>query len=419
MNAKPPKPKLNRQILDEASDWFVDFRVGDVDQHARERFDEWLRRSPEHIRAYMEIANTYVVLPALNPTRKVDVQDLIAYARSEGNVVPFEKTARPNQPLSRAAELDGESRVERGAPSAHRSPRRRGPRVFALAASIAIACVTASLLAWLAVQWHSTYATDIGERRSITLEDGSTIDLNARSKVRVRFSNGERDVELLEGQALFGVAKDKARPFIVRSGIAVVRAVGTQFDVYRKRSGTTVTVVEGRVAVFGPLYPVESGRGEDSVVPNSLTLNPSPTTGEGSAPRVREGHTSPGRASHLLPSPSDGEGPRSAGEVFVSAGEQVTVTERPIPAPKQANVAAATAWTQHQLVLDGSPLSDVVDGFNRYNTRQIVIEDRALDDFHVSGVYSSTDPASLIRFLRQQPGIDVIETDEGVRITRK
>ena len=89
MNAKQPKPKLNRQILDEASDWFVAFRVGDFDLNACEQFDGWLRQSPEHIRAYMEIANTYVVLHALNSTRKVDVQELIAYARSEGNVVPF------------------------------------------------------------------------------------------------------------------------------------------------------------------------------------------------------------------------------------------------------------------------------------------------------------------------------------------
>ena len=56
MKTRAPQPKLSRQILDEASAWFVDFRVGDVDQHARERFDQWLRRSPEHIRAYMEIA---------------------------------------------------------------------------------------------------------------------------------------------------------------------------------------------------------------------------------------------------------------------------------------------------------------------------------------------------------------------------
>lgn len=403
MKSKQPRLKLNRQILDEASEWFVDFRVGDVDSSARERFDLWLRQSPEHIRAYMEIANTYVVLPALNPTSKLDIQELIAYARSEGNVVPFDHTMRPNQPLSQAADLDGESRVERGALNAQPSPRRRGSRIFALAASIAMVCVMASLLPWLAGQWHSTYATDIGERRSITLEDGSTIDLNARSKVRVRFSKSERDVELIEGQALFAVAHDVSRPFIVSAGNTAVRAVGTQFDVYRKGSGTTVTVVEGRVAVFGLSYSSAKSSSLAGAGDGQGPRIPSPPKGESALPHQH---------SVLSASPSPGE-------VFVSAGEQVTVTERPIPEPKQANVAAATAWTQHQLVFDASPLSDVVDGFNRYNTRQIVIEDRALDDFHVSGVYSSTDPASLIRFLRQQPGIDVIETDEGVRITRK
>ena len=420
MKSKQPRLKLNRQILDEASEWFVDFRVGDVDSSARERFDLWLRQSPEHIRAYMEIANTYVVLPALNPARKVDVQELIAYARSEGNVVPFEHTTRPNQPLSRAADLDGESGVERGA--SHPSPRRRGPKVFALAASIVITCVTASLLAWLAVQWHSTYATDIGERRSITLEDGSTIDLNARSKVRIKFSKGERDVELLQGQALFGVTHDVARPFVVRSGTAVVRAVGTQFDVYRKRSGTTVTVVEGRVAVYSndphppaaPSAPAAAGEGQGVRIPP-------PSNAESVLPPQHSVLSTQSSALPSSPSPQHSVPSTfpSPGEVFVSAGEQVTVTERPIPEPKQVIVTAATACTQHQLVFDRSPLIDVVDGFNRYNPRQIVIEDRALDDFHVSGVYSSTDPASLIRFLRQQPGIDVIETDEGVRITRK
>jgi len=414
---KSPKPKLNRQVLDEASDWFVDFRVGDVDSTARERFDLWLRQSPEHIRAYMEIANTYVALPALNPTRKVDVQELIAYARSEGNVVPFEHTTRPNQPLSRPAVLNGESRVERGASNEHRSSRRRGPRAAALAASIAIACVIATLAAWLAVQWHSTYSTDIGERRSITLEDGSTIDLNARSKVRVKFSKGERDVELLEGQALFGVAHDVTRPFVVSAGNTAVRAVGTQFDVYRKRSGTTVTVVEGRVAVYGP--------------PHAATLSlPYPSDGEGQGVRIpsaSKGEDGPkGRLRTANSSPSiphqhlekDGRA-TPAGEVFVSAGEQVTVTEREVAEPKPTNIAATTAWTQHRLIFEATPLGDVVDDFNRYNSRQLMIEDRALDDFHVSGVYSSTDPASLIRFLRQQPGIDVIETDDGVRITRK
>jgi transmembrane sensor len=380
MTMKPPKPKLNRQILDEASEWFVDFRVGDVDSQARERFDLWLRQSPEHIRAYMEIAKTYVVLPTLNPERKIDVQELIAYARSEGNVIPLEQTPRPNEPLSRLAE-----------PHLSAPARKRGAlwaRRYALAASIAIVCLTAGLLAWLALQRYPTYATDIGERRTVTLADGSTIDLNARSKVRVKFSKAERDVELVDGQALFEVAKDQARPFIVRSGAAVVRAVGTQFDVNRKRSGTTVTVIEGRVAVY-------------SSNPNPPAIPSPPVTEEKVAAKLT------GEVSSGTPA------------VFVSAGEQVTIADHQVAQPKRADVVATTAWTQHRLVFDGSRLSDVVDEFNRYNTRQIVIDDRQLEDFHISGVYSSTDPASLIRFLREQQGIEVFETDEGVRVTRK
>src|SRR5205823_2531257 len=85
--------------------------------------------------------------------------------------------------------------------------------------------------------------------RSIALPDGSLIELNARSSVRVRFTSNERAVELFEGQALFRVAKDPARPFIVSSDGKRVRAVGTQFDVYRKKASTTVTVLEGRVTV--------------------------------------------------------------------------------------------------------------------------------------------------------------------------
>jgi transmembrane sensor len=376
---KPPKPKLNRQILDEASEWFVDFRAGDVDSQARERFDLWLRQSPEHIRAYMEIAKTYVVLPTLNPERKIDVQEFIAYARSEGNVIPLESTQRLNEPLSRLAEPHPSAPAKRGAPWARR---------YALAASIATVCATASLLALLALQWYPTYATDIGERRTVTLADGSTIDLNARSKVRVKFSKAERDVELLDGQALFEVAKDNARPFIVRSGGAVVRAVGTQFDVYRKRSGTTVTVIEGRVAVY-------------SSNPNPPAILSLPVTEERVAAKLT------GEVSSGTPA------------VFVSAGEQVTIADHQVAQPKRADVAATTAWTQHRLVFDGSRLSDVVDEFNRYNTRQIVVDDRQLEDFHISGVYSSTDPASLIRFLREQQGIEVFETDEGVRVARK
>lgn len=360
---------LNRQILDEASAWFVDFRVGDVDAAARGRFDQWVRCSPEHIRAYMEIARTYVELPSLKSDTRIDVDALIASARADANVVLHDLLPTS---ISEA-----------------RPRRRTSLRPRALAACLAIASLAGAAGGWLWLHRYSTYSTEIGENRSITLADGSIIDLNARSQIEVRFSKAERQVDLVEGQALFEVAKDSARPFIVRSDGAVVRAVGTEFDVNRNGSGTTVTVVEGRVAVLS-----EQAR------PSAF------------APA----RTEAGTAANSVP-------PRARlaalGATYVSAGEQVTVTLLAVTQPKQADVAAATAWTQHRLIFDATPLSDVVDDFNRYNPRPLVIDDGALNDFHVSGVYTSTDPASLIRFLREQPGIEVTETDDAVHISRR
>lgn len=405
---KLPDAPSYRQVLNEASEWFVDFRVGDVDAEARARFDEWLRRSPEHIRAYMEIARTYVELPSMDPG-KPDVAALIAYARSEGNVLPLNPGPRAQGPHVRAQALEQSSSVSRQ--NDHARPRRRR---FLAAATAAIVLVIAGAVFWQSMRFP-LYTTDIGERRSLTLADGSTVDLNARSSIRIEFSSSERRVELLAGQALFQVAKDKHRPFIVRSGDATVRAVGTQFDVYRKDSGTTVTVLEGRVAVYSvPHAGVESAT--DSAASTSLDaassrVDPQPR------PQTRySGNSSAGSAAPSLPQgPPDSPG---AGAVFVSAGEQVTVTPDSIVPIAHADLTSATAWTQRKLIFDGSKLSDVASEFNRYNRRQIVIEG-PLSDFHVSGIYSSTDPTSFIRFLSEQPGIKVTEGDSEIRIESK
>jgi transmembrane sensor len=372
-----PKPAvpLNRQILDEASVWFVDFRVGDVDAPARERFDQWLRTSPEHIRAYIEIAKAYVEVPALKSDNRIDIDAFIASARAGTHVVPHDFG------MLRAKGEDVGSNGLAYTPGGSEFVKRHfwpGPR--AVAAGVVVAALASAVVAWLALHRYPTYLTGIGENRSIKLVDGSTIYLNARSRVVIEFFKSERHVDLIEGQALFFVAKDPARPFVVRSDGAMVRALGTQFDVNRNRSGTTVTVVEGRVAVLPELSPradaSRSGQTPDVITP------PTSTT-------------------------------------FISAGEQVTVTPQAITKPKRVDPAVATAWTQHRLVFEGTPLSEVVDDFNRYNTRPLVIDDGALVDFHVSGVYTSTDPVSLVRFLRDQPGFQIIETDGAVHVSRR
>jgi transmembrane sensor len=386
-------PKFNRQIADEASEWFVEFRVGDVDAAARERFDEWLRRSPEHIRAYMEIARTYVEMPNPHGTKPLDVEALIAYASSGENIVPFDPVGSSPSHEPRAL---AQPKAQQGRAATHtRSPRRR----FLAVAASALMVALAGGVWWQSARYPS-YSTDIGERRSITLADGSTVDLNARSKLRVEFSKNERRVELLDGQALFQVAKDKNRPFIVASGEATVRAVGTQFDVYRKDSGTTVTVLEGRVAVYSTAaQPATSPPA--SVKPEAQML---------ATPHSEAASSNP-------PGLVD---PSGSGAIFLSAGEQVTVTRaQTLPAPARVDIAVTTAWMQRRLIFDGSKLSDVVQEFNRYNKRQLVIEDAQLSDFHVSGVYSSTDPSSLIRFLREQRGMKITENENEVQIASR
>jgi transmembrane sensor len=386
-----PTPKLNRQILEEASEWFVDFRVGDVDSAARARFDEWLRRSPEHIRAYWEIAKTYVELPSAVDPGDLDAGALIAYAHSNGNVIPFSTVSRAGE--TRAAD-------------ASRVPRHR--RLLATAAC-AVAIV-AGAVAWWHGQLYPLYSTDIGERRSLTLADGSTVDLNSRSSIRVEFSGTERRIEMRDGQALFQVVKDKSRPFIVQAGAATVRAVGTQFDVYRKHSGTTVTVLEGRVAVYAsaPLRsPAAAAASSTSAAPHSAWQ---PVPALPVLARHGESKDAPG------PNPPGLDDPSQSPALYLSAGERVTVTQDNAPAPQRVDLTAATAWTQRRLIFDDTKLVDVVDEFNRYNHRQLVIESDELADLRISGVYSSTDPTSLLRFLREQPGVKITEERDRIRI---
>jgi transmembrane sensor len=337
--------KTRSAIVAEASAWFIEFRAGDVTGDARVQFIEWLRRSPEHIQAYLEVSGVWAELPACDPTGKIDIDAMIARARAEADVIELcSGTPAPQ-------------------PQPPRSRYRRGPG-RALLATAALALLALVTLRYLASIASDAYATGIGEQRTIQLADGSTVELNARSKIQVYFTEHQRDVALLDGQALFRVAKDKQRPFVVRVGDAQVRAVGTEFDVYKKPVATVVTVVEGKVEAYD-----QSGLG-------------------------------------------------SASPVLLSAGEQLTVTPHTIPKPSPADPAVATAWVQKRLIFEETPLSEVAEEFNRYNRRPLSIEDRELRKVKISGVYSSTDPSSLINFLRSQNSMQIIETEQQVRIVR-
>jgi transmembrane sensor len=267
------------------------------------------------------------------------------------------------------------------------------------------------------------YSTALGEQRSIQFEDGSTVELNSLSKIRVKYSKQERDVELVEGQALFHVAHDTGRPFIVAVGGTRVRAVGTQFDVYKKSNGTVVTVVEGRVAVYSApqgMLPKASGEAPTLRAPMSESGAPSTRAHSGSPASTK--FTAPGSTaagSEQSPQPNPPTFGLTTGSSFLlAAGEQVTVTADAAQKTPNPNIASATAWREREIVFESATLSDVAEEFNRYNQRQLVIEDPQLYAFHVSGVFSSTDPDSLIKFLRERPGVKVTETNGEIRVER-
>jgi transmembrane sensor len=340
----------NRQILDEASAWFIEFRTSSPTARAREDFMQWLRRSPEHIRAYLDISQHYVQLPGPANVSLQEADRLLQKARSRlvDGVVPIEE--------GRTAQ--SEILTQPGMPS-------RRPLTFAAAATVLVLAGAAILYSILQ---RGVYSTGAGEERTVTLEDASRIELNARTRLRVTYSPGLREVQLLEGQALFQVAKDAARPFVVRTDSAQVRAVGTEFDVYRHGTETRVTVLEGTVAVQSPVAGV----------------------------------------ANVLPA-----------DLLVGAGEQAVVPLQGKPKAHPPNAVAATAWTRGELEFVETPLTEVAEEFNRYSPRRLILASPSLTSVRISGIYSSADPASLVLFLSSQPDLTVIESGSEIRIFAK
>lgn len=178
------------------------------------------------------------------------------------------------------------------------------------------------------------YATDVGELRTVQLEDGSRVTLDTDSRVQVRLGPDLRSVTLVRGQALFDVEGDPDRPFVVAAGEARVTAIGTRFEVRRVGDGARVVLVEGRVKV------------DDQRSPRvDWTLKP---------------------------------------------GEQL-VTNADRPAVTLVDAARATSWTTGRLLFDGVPIRTAVAEVNRYSPRKMELRAPNIADIAVSGAFDTGD----------------------------
>jgi transmembrane sensor len=222
-------------------------------------------------------------------------------------------------------------------------PDAQWTRRSLLAAGLAATALTGAGSAWwLWRRRGEVYVSDVGEVRRVTLSDGSSLALNTATRAVVRFDEARREVELVRGEGLFEVAKDPARPFIVRVGGVSVRAVGTVFSVRAVDRDVDVTVTEGVVEV---------------------------------ADSAKSGSVSSRR---------------------VAADERAVVSDgRGIQVQRVARTDAERqlAWRDGMLAFDGEPLIEAVNQINRHNHRQITIDDPALAARPVVGLFRASDTA--------------------------
>ena len=248
---------------------------------------------------------------------------------------------------------------QRAASSAGARPRRLP--LIAIAAAILITLTVGALLL-VTAHPGTSYRTAIGSIKAVSMKDGSTITLNTDTDIRVAMSGTERRVDLDKGEAFFEVAKDLNRPFVVHIGDERVIAVGTKFSVLREADHVRVIVTEGRV-------------------------------------RVERAEAHQQTAAALV----------SKGSVALAGAAGVLIQDEALP-----EVEERLSWREGFVVFHETRLSDAVAELNRYNERQIVIDDPAVGSMRIGGHFRSNNAEGFVRLLAEALPIRIEGDDSRI-----
>lgn len=323
------KLRTRAEIEDQAALWIWRLDAGPLSEADSQAYEAWQRQDPRHRRAMEELSKVWLAL------------DGLAEAKRGEKIATFTDAQR------------------RGVWS------RRHRWWFAAAASI--------LLAIGAVLWLrqgseiQTLSTAVGQQRNITLADGSIVSLNTNTILETDLSRHLRQIYLRKGEAHFQVAHDRSRPFLVHAGDAVVRAVGTEFEV-RLHTDQHVEVVvnEGRVEVQ------DAGQGGRGVV----------------LPTVRA---------------------LSAGQALSTASADYHVT--PVTA---AQLSSELAWREGAIVFDGEPLSEAIAEIERYTDARIIVTDARTAALPVGGRFRTDDMQGFFDGLQAALPVSIRRTPDGL-----
>ncbi len=341
-------------IAQEAVEWLLTFEENSGDTKAlRKEFLQWIKLSPLHIKEFLYASSIYH-----------DIQ-------SSSSQLFFEEILKDqNTNVVALTDFDLEERSPE-------VPKRQNRNGWLLPVSMA-AMMVLVLFAWLfllpnentgsddvgSADMGQLYATNIGEQSTVLLPDGTSVRLNTNTQIKLNYSASFRSVELIDGEAIFDVAKDPDRPFKVNVGKTVAEALGTSFNVYRQNDKTIITVVEGVVKVIGDLTVDTPEKDDDINMDSKLPYQ------------------------------------------ALKSGDQVIVQRNgEIDELAMVDPEKVTAWTSQRLVFEGVSLETVVNEINRYNLAQITLESPELKNRQISGVFSTHDPKILLTFLSKVSGI--------------
>jgi len=297
-------------LIDEAAQWMALLQSGDVSLQERAAFEAWRAADPRHQQIIEQMGG------GLNLLRHANLRGL------------------PRESVLHSL----------NAPS---SSRRR---FISGSLSVLAVAVLAGLLGrrygWLPEAGE--LSTGTGERRQFTLEDGSALTLNARSRVVPRFNSLERLLDLRSGELLIDVAENLTRPFVVETGHGRMRALGTKFLVQRAEDSTRLVMLHSQVEVV-------TASGARQVV--------------------------------------------EAGESLLFNGREILALER--------SKGQESAWVQGRLEVRDRPLSEVIDSLRRYR-RGILHLSSDVAGLHLSGLYSLDDSDRTLQLLERSLPIRVI-----------
>ncbi|QJU60153.1 FecR family protein [Sphingomonas sp. AP4-R1] len=309
-----PPPEERARINAEASAWLARLQGPQRTAETEAALQDWLRADDAHQAAF---------------ERATEIWDLLPGAVVAGHVEPIERPSRRFAPMAMAASF--------------------------------LAMVGAGALT-LYMGQAPVLSTHVGEQHSTTLDDGSRVALNTDSHLTVHFARAERRISLEQGEAMFDVAHDTSRPFIVSVGNEHIKALGTAFVVRKDGDQVRVTLLRGRVEV----------------------------TRDGARPQLL---------------------------AVLRPGDRLSAGASDAPRLDRPALDTVTAWRRGELLFDGTPLADAVAEVNRYDHVQVVVEDPRLRALPISGVFNTDDATEFAAAAAQLHGLKVRRQADTLLLT--